>query len=121
MGTKISITTGEAPISVRVLQPGEKPHVRDVVPNSGYDFEVVGRAAIEIEGDARAFGNDADEYERQPGEPVPSDSGNQRPAPDARPDAGQTSETSGLGQDADFEAENDANEYKRSRRSRTAE
>jgi len=101
MATKVSIVAGDAPASIRVEQPGEKPHVRSIEPGSGYDFELIGQGAVFVGGDIRPIVSNpddapTDEIKREPGEPVPSDQGNQRPAPDAKPDAGQTSETSEL-------------------------
>lgn len=106
MATKISISSGEAPVDIRVLQPNEKPHSRSIAPQSGYDFEVVGQAVIEIGGDAtvkHAMPTATDELAgvEELGTPVPSDSGNQRPAPDAKPHAGSTSSTSELQPETD--------------------
>lgn len=94
MPHKISITTGEAPLDIEVAQPNEKPHTRHIPPRSGYDFEVVGPAVIALGADVTI--TDA-------------------------PDAENASEGEGTGEDevrpdADFEAENDANEAPRGRR-----
>lgn len=156
MATKVSITTGEAPVDIRVRQPNEAPHVRSIAPNSGYDFEVVGQAVLQIGGDITRnhdMPESADEMRsyRTPGTPVPSDQGNQRPSPDAKPHEGSTSGTSELqpetdevkaarergelpedpdatgdtmpvsSPDADFEAENDANEFRRKARRRNTD
>lgn len=103
MPTKISIVTGDAPVDIRVRQPGEAPHMRCVVPNDGCDFEITGPATIQIGADfetaVEPVAEPKPEPVEQPVEPVD--------------EANITDKT-----DADFEAENDANEFVRKPRKR---
>lgn len=100
MATKISIMTGEAPTSIIVEQPREPKHTREVGPNSGYDFEVVGPVRISVgypeNVPVEVVEDRGTPAIEQPGVPNPGDQTNQRPTPDGKPHAGQTSETSEL-------------------------
>jgi len=80
--TRIENSTFDLPARVSVEQPNEPLHEKDVVANSGYEFEVVDGTVIKIGALASAD--------------VRRGAGNQSPSPEDKPHKGQTSATSEL-------------------------
>lgn len=85
--TRISIQTMDEPALVTVEQPGEKLHERQVVANSGYEFEVNQGSTIMVGS--------------LPVTQINKDASGQRPSPLGKPHPGQTSNTSELQPETD--------------------